>query len=348
MSVRVVIGDTDTSIINNSTGYLGQFPVIQSSILVGDIYTNGKARLHIGEPYKGYTIDAEYANGVINGNVMIYNAENIIQANLSVKNGLREGKCLEYDKEGNLHLMAYYHLDKMEGFARLYISGVFVKMYKCENDEFIYEYTTEKPGLIREVDSKTKKTIALSHMNENYNRNGVCHIFVDDKIHDITIYENGEPKRCLRLFEGNEMTEFNDNEEMIYKGEYLDSIELGYPRNGTGKTYNKGSLIYYGNFIKGIRQGNGTYYRNGVKRFEGQWVRNYPNGYGKFYNEVGVLLYEGRWEYGYLKIDKGWIDFLNGELVAKDKTELKDWVSRGGPILSVLSMKNLFNFKAKK
>ena len=82
--------------------------------------------------------------------------------------------------------------------------------------------------------------------------------------------------------EGNKMIEFVNGLKQ-YEGEYKDSIENDYCREGKGKEYdmNNGSLIYNGSFSNGKRHGEGILYENGKIVYDGKWengMRKIENG----------------------------------------------------------------------
>ena len=49
--------------------------------------------------------------------------------------------------------------------------------------------------------------------------------------------------------------EFDENDNLIYNGEYLNS-----KRNGKGKKYNEGRLIFEGEYLNGEKNGRGKEY----------------------------------------------------------------------------------------
>ena len=74
-----------------------------------------------------------------------------------------------------------------------------------------------------------------------------------------------------------------------YEGEYKDSIENDYCREGKGKEYdmNNGSLIYNGSFSNGKRHGEGILYENGKIVYDGKWENgNQGNGNECDFNRI--------------------------------------------------------------
>ena len=96
-------------------------------------------------------------------------------------------------------------------------------------------------------------------------------------------------------------------------------------RNGNGKEYNAGLLIFEGEFKNDKRwNGNGynpyhnivyqlnngkglvkEYYKNNKLSFEGEYLNGEKNGKGKEYNDKGILVFDG--------------EYLNGEINGKGK-----------------------------
>jgi hypothetical protein len=62
--------------------------------------------------------------------------------------------------------------------------------------------------------------------------------------------------------------------------------------DGAGTLMFKDGEKYVGEFKQDLFHGTGTYYYNSGMKFSGEYINNSPV-YGRFYNEAGVLLYEG-------------------------------------------------------
>ena len=79
------------------------------------------------------------------------------------------------------------------------------------------------------------------------------------------------------------MKEYNMDHELIYEGNYEGDRKNGFYRNGSGKEYRNGQLL-----------------------FEGNWEKNIVNGYGVLYDDEGKVLYKGEWIKGWIGIDYGY------------------------------------------
>ena len=80
----------------------------------------------------------------------------------------------------------------------------------------------------------------------------------------------------------------------------LDEEDNYYKRNGKGKEYNEGRLIFEGEFFNDKRwNGKGKFYDDLYKcfTFEGEYLNGEKNGEGKEYNKNG-LTFEGTYLYG--------------------------------------------------
>ena len=70
------------------------------------------------------------------------------------------------------------------------------------------------------------------------------------------------------------MTEFVKGVKR-YEGEYRNSIESGYPREGGGEEYDVDGegVSYHGWYLKGKRHGRGIAYRRGRRVYDGMWFK---------------------------------------------------------------------------
>ena len=87
-----------------------------------------------------------------------------------------------------------------------------------------------------------------------------------------------------------EKLEFNENDNLIYNGEYLNS-----KRNGKGKKYNEGRLIFEGEYLNGEKNGRGKeyYYNSNKIKFESEFKNGKKwngKGYGYFSDEIFELI----------------------------------------------------------
>ena len=125
--------------------------------------------------------------------------------------------------------------------------------------------------------------------------------YLKDKMWNGKVYDNENNSFILINGKG-KIKVFNKEGEVIFKGEY----ENG-EKNGKGREYFKGKLIYEGIYSKGkkVKYGKGREY-NDFKEiiFEGEYFDGLRNGKGREYDEDGNLIYEGDYKNG-LRNGKG-------------------------------------------
>ena len=107
-------------------------------------------------------------------------------------------------------------------------------------------------------------------------------------------YDNNNFKEFLNkgIIENNMIKEFDDDNNMIYKGEYLNE-----KRNGKGKEFKDNLMIFEGEYKNGKRNGKGKEYYYGKIIFDGEYKNGKRNGKGKEYNNLGDIIFEGEYLY---------------------------------------------------
>lgn len=319
--------------IVNDNCYLRQFPIKTTQVLENKNLTKQIKHHILDNPYDGFTIDAEYENGKINGQVTIYNDSKIILAKLNVIDGKRNGICHEYDNVGKLRFIANYKDDIRNGFTVEYKNGFEVKKMLYQDDGTIISISnSELDGYYEERNETTNELICISQLDKQYRPHGKCYIFENNQIKSIQIFEQGNPILCLRTFDNNTMTEYDCNKSIVYFGEYLNELRYDYPKNGKGKLFENNKVVYDGMFQMNKKEGYGAFYQNNIVRFEGNWKNNSPNGTGILFDVEGKAQRNCKWEYGYTQIDTThWLDYESGKIERrKEKMYLKHWRERGG------------------
>lgn len=167
---------------------------------------------------------------------------------------------------------------------------------------------------IEDVDGYWKETfmgqvVSICQFNADMMRDGIGYAFNDTTLLSQSIYTNGECKMLVRTFKDDQMTEYGEEEEVVYEGQYEDSLENQYPKSGTGRWF-KNDLQY-----------------------DGLWESNYPNGEGILYHNSTVIA-TGDWQWGYLKLNPGeYVDYETGKtLKVTTWDRLPQWSARGGKI----------------
>ena len=90
-------------------------------------------------------------------------------------------------------------------------------------------------------------------------------------------YDNNNFKEFLNkgIIENNMIKEFDDDNNLIYKGEYLNE-----KRNGKGKEFKDNLMIFEGEYKNGKRNGKGKEYDYGKIIFDGEYKNGKRNGKG--------------------------------------------------------------------
>ena len=110
--------------------------------------------------------------------------------------------------------------------------------------------------------------------------------YLNGKIWNTKIFDYKKPNHIIyEVINGNGIIkQYNNRFLKEYKGEYLNG-----ERNGKGKEYNWGSLVFEGEYLNGERNGKGKEYNiEGVLIFEGEYL-NGKRRKGKQFNKEGEL-----------------------------------------------------------
>ena len=254
-----------------------QFPIIEGQI------KNGKVTLNVDSPHKGYLIESVMKNGKMNGNSRILNPDRIEIGTLIFVDGIANGLCKLYDDDGRLFFEGCFVNGYREGKGKEFDEKgnvIYEGLFK-EGKRMNIMLMKEKAGYWKEMND-ANEVISICEKNDKFENDGICYFYVNGKINRVSKCKNGEEICVLKQFEGNKMIEFVNGLKQ-YEGEYKDSIENDYCREGKGKEYdmNNGSLIYNGSFSNGKRDGEGILYEN------------------------GKIVYDGKWENGMRKIESG-------------------------------------------
>ena len=241
-------------------------------------------------------LNVNYIDNKKEGNGQLISKNGIVLADLSFQQDLLNGYCIFYNENGKKLKECVFENGIENGKGKEYEDDkmIFEGIYKNGNRYSSLEVYEEEPSYY--VEKKDGKTLSICKFNENHLKDGICYEYDNDIMSEIVLYENGIKKRVMNHFiNDNEMIEYNDNERMIYKGEYFGNVKNGYKRNGNGMSYyDNGRTVYEGEFKDGKWNGSGVmYYENGNKKYEGEWKDGKPNGSGVGYYDNGNVRYEG-------------------------------------------------------
>lgn len=183
------------------------------------------------------------------------------------------------------------------------------------------------------VDEQTSKLVQAYQTDSRGVRNGTCKYYENKVIVKITEWEKGKEIRTVSEITDSRMRIYGTNGNLCYEGGHSDKQLTWTNREGNGTEYlDDGITIsYIGHFSEDKRSGYGTWYSGGIPMYIGEWKDGVPNGQGTLVNEIGYVICEGIWEWGYLLTTKGWIDYESKKLYnVKNKTTLPKWAKRGG------------------
>jgi len=263
-------------------------------------------------------------------------------------NDKRNGKGIEYDKNGKILFLGEYKNGKrwngkIKGlieqvffeidFEGKYINGEGIgkgKKYFVQFSERLLEYegefkNYEKSGYGKEY-SPYKKILIYEGEFLNDRRNGKGEEYYDGRLIFKGEYLNG--KRWNGKYRS-----FNNLNRLEFEGELINGERKG-------KEYHFGILIYEGEYLNVQKNGKGReYYKNGKIKFEGEYILDikwngnmfdpYGNfifkmsngeGNGKEYDNDGYLIYDG--------------EYLNGVKNGKGKEYLKGKIKYEGEYLN--------------
>ena len=242
------------------------------------------------------TWDVKIENDMKEGKATIQNENGIIQAILFFEHNKLNGLCSFYDK-GYIKEMITFVNDIAEGWGCDYEDDKEVSWFIYKNGKKVNELVKfdKMDGYWKEQDIETKTIVSICQFTENHNQSGKCYFYENGLISKIALVENGEEKHLIKEFKKNLMMEYDENGELIYQGEYENSIENDYPRNSDGIEFENSDYSYYGEWLNNKTDGFGVQYRNNKVYYEGKWENNLPEGQGKLLDENGNIKYIGEW-----------------------------------------------------
>lgn len=264
---------------------------------------------------EGYSWDAQFSNGVINdGVVSILDEDGCLYRKIQYKNGKRNGLCLYYHS-GSLIEKRTFKDDVEEGWACHVCKGKEIKwfLYSCGTvvAELVKSYTLD--GFWNAVDMTSHHILSCCQYDENHRAFDKGYLFNNGKIDKVVLFEKGEIVEVLKEFKNDVMIEYDGNNMKVYEGKY--NVSNDYSRDGEGKEYENGIIVYIGNWKNSIREGYGKSLKNGMVEYEGDWKDGKPDGEGVYMQEDEVV-YEGKWERGRYLIENGkWFDYESRKIV---------------------------------
>lgn len=269
--------------------------------------------------------------------------------NDAMENVIKEGKIIVYDENNNIYAELMYVQNKLNGICCFYIDGKLKEKityvnnvaegWGCDCDDTIelqnYHYIhgekkykifriEGKEEMWREEDLETNALVSICTYNNAFKKNGDCYFYEDNNIIEHAIYTNGEKTTVHKIFQEKIMREYDDTKKLIYEGEYEDSFEKNYPRNGNGKEYDANSVIYDGEWKDNKKNGFGI--STSFISYQGMWNNNLPDGEGILNDEIHQLHYEGLWKNGiYYVNDDEYYDYSQQQLIRLNESDVGEY-----------------------
>lgn len=239
--------------------------------------SNEHVEIEVGDPHNGCIISTTIKNSKLNGQSTIMSNKGVVMAFLTFVDGIATGPCTlfedgflffkgffvngyrngrgqEYDENGNIIFDGYYSKGKRLNVVKVNKMG---KNYWKEIDE-------------------NGNIIRICEKDDLGDYNGISYLYQSEQITRVSKWKKGREVEVLKEFSGNCMIEYY-NGYKVYEGEFLNSFELDYPRNGVGEELKKGGKkrIFYGNYKNGKRHGMGVIYKNGIAKRKQKWIMGY-------------------------------------------------------------------------
>ena len=196
---------------------------------------------------KGYSWDVKMVKGMKEGKVTVKDKMKLVHAVLFYSHDKLNGICSFYDK-GRLIEKRTYVDNVANGWACEYEKSKEVRwfIYKNGKKESILGKCEEKDGYWKETCIDSHSLITVCQYDKNHKKNGICYLFNGKSILKIAVFENGKEIITLKEFNQNQMTEYDTEGSVMYKGEYEESLKKDFPRNGKGSEMQNNNCIYYG------------------------------------------------------------------------------------------------------
>ena len=208
---------------------------------------------------------SEWKNGKetpFSGSFELFDVSNRTWFRGHFKDGYRYGRGQEYDLNGKVIFDGFYDQGKR------------MKIYPIP----------EMKGYWKELDDDDDSVISVSKLNNYRNKYGVCYFYNRNEITRVSEWKNGKEINVVKQFNGKIMTEYRSGHKR-YEGEYLNSLEKNYPRNGHGKEYETDgvSLSFEGWYLNGKRYGEGISYKKRTVHRKTMWIYGHSKGEIFFY-----------------------------------------------------------------
>ena len=253
---------------------------------------------------EGFTWDGTKENGSIKS-VTILDKNNNLYAKLKYHNGKLQGVSEFYDS-GVLVEKRTYNNDIADGWGCRYENGHELIWYHYKDGKRVSEIgKPDDNGYRTEISLETHEILSVCKYGSDHYCVGCGYLYEENKLKKEVEYDSHSKRviRTVREFSSNLMKEYDVDKHVIYEGGYLVDLKEGFPRNGRGKSFHGGKLL-----------------------FDGIWNNGKPNGAGKVYDSEGNVIHEGVWKDGILIDKENRIEYCdNGirkEVIMNDKKKV--------------------------
>ena len=243
-------------------------------------------------------------NGKKNGVHDVLTKDGFLYARLPYKDDILEGVC-EFYNNGFLKEKITYKNGKPNGWGCNYENNEESMWFFYKDGRKFSELKKNDDNFYLETEVRTGKLLSLCKYNENHEKDGIGYLYTNDVISEEIEFANGQRVNTTKKFEEKLMTIFNENNERVYEGGFVNDRMKGFPRNEKGREFKQGIVVYDGDWVDDKKQGEGTSYQNYRPLFKGHWQNDLPDGEGSLYDENGSVLIEGQWHKGKCKHTKG-------------------------------------------
>ena len=200
----------------------------------------------------------------LNGRFEFFDEPHKVRCEGGFRNGLREGKYTEYDENGDVIYEGYYKRGN--------------KLFPIPNKKHFWEERDSNGNLCR-----------ICQLDRNKKYNGLSYQYHNNQITRVSRWKDDKEIETMKLFNNGIMKEIKNGNQK-YVGEFNDSIESNYQREGEGEEYNNDgvTLLYKGSFKNGKRNGKGKLYKKGNIAYDGEWIEGLQRIH--FFLIIGLIL----------------------------------------------------------
>ena len=194
----------------------------------------------------------------------VYDQPNHVWYEGGFENGVRNGKFIESNEYADVIYEGYY----INGNKLIRMKG--------------------KKHFWKEIDGDGN-TVRLCQIDNNGKYDGLSYMYINNEISRVSRWKEGIETEVLKTFSGKRMTEYRNGKKR-YEGEFADSFELNYQREGVGEEYdNDGqAMIYEGGLKNGKRNGYGKMYKNMRLEYNGEWIMGLKKSH--YYTYMALIL----------------------------------------------------------